>query len=253
MLWDEEWHPGVIGIVASRLVERHRRPVVLIALDGERGRGSGRSIEPFDLLAGLSACERHLLGYGGHAAAAGLEIGRAQLEDFARALDAHAAERLCEDDLIAVERVDALVGGPELGMELAEELARLAPFGKGNPPVSLMVSDAVLCDVQAMGEGRHARFTVRSHGAHARAVCFGRGVSLGVAEGQPALATFTLEVSEWGGASEPRLVLRQVAPAERAPVAPGRSKRAPVAPARSEGAAVPAVPAEEPNGELVLF
>jgi single-stranded-DNA-specific exonuclease len=213
VLWGEGWHPGVIGIVASRLVESHGRPVVMIALEGERGRGSGRSVEAFDLLAGLSACAGHLDRYGGHAAAAGLEIERERLEGFARALDAHAAELLCEEDLLAQERVDALVAGTQLGMELAEELSRLAPFGKGNPSVSLMVEDAVLRNIRTMGEGRHARFTVHSGAAHAAAVAFGRGASLGVREGQPAQATFTLEVNEWRGVSEPRLVLRHAAPA----------------------------------------
>lgn len=213
VLWGEDWHAGVIGIVASRLVESHGRPVVMIALDGERGRGSARSIEAFDMLGGLTACERHLVRYGGHAAAAGVEVERASLEELALALDAHAGEVLCEHDPSPLERVDALVGGEQLGMSLAEELAQLAPFGKGNPPVSLMVRDAVLCDIRAMGEGRHARFSVRSEGVHARAVAFGRGTSLGVAEGEPAQVTFTLEVNEWGGAVEPRLVLRHAAPA----------------------------------------
>lgn len=246
VLWGEGWHAGVIGIVASRLVETHGRPVVMIALDGERGRGSGRSVEAFDLLAGLTACEPHLIRYGGHAAAAGVEIERDRLEDFARALDAHAGELLCEEDLVPVERVDAVVGGDELGMELAEELAQLAPFGKGNPGVSLMVSDAVLCDIRTMGEGRHARFAVRSGDAHARAVAFGRGASLGVHEGESALATFTLEVNEWNGVSEPRLVLRHAAPAPAHEVAD-----APPLPAE-ESAREPE-PFETPTGELVLF
>ena len=77
MLAQEGWHPGVIGIVASRLVERSGRPVVLIALDGETGKGSGRSIEAFDLLAGLNACAEHLRRFGGHRAAAGVELDRA--------------------------------------------------------------------------------------------------------------------------------------------------------------------------------
>jgi single-stranded-DNA-specific exonuclease len=233
VLWGEGWHPGVIGIVASRLSERHGRPVVMISLDGERGRGSARSIEAFDLLAGLSACEQHLVRYGGHAAAAGLEIERARLESLACTRNAHAGELLCEEDLIPLERVDALVGGDDLGMELAEELSLLAPFGKGNPVVSLMVRDAVLCDIRTMGEGRHARFTVRSEGAHARAVAFGSGASLGVSEGEPALATFTLEVNEYNGVSEPRLVLRHAAPAD----------------AVGDGE----VTVRAPAGELVLF
>jgi single-stranded-DNA-specific exonuclease len=209
VLAGEGWHAGVIGIVAARLVERHNRPVVLIALDGGKGRGSGRSIGAFDLLGGFNACSEHLLGHGGHRAAAGLEIEGDRVAAFAAAMDAHAEGVLQPSDLVAVERVDAVVDGEELGMELAEELQTLAPFGRANPGVSLMVADATFHDPHAMGEGKHVRFTVRSRGARARAVAFGTGGKLPVQDGQPAEATFTLEVNEWRGVSEPRLVLRQ--------------------------------------------
>jgi single-stranded-DNA-specific exonuclease len=209
VLAGEGWHPGVIGIVASRLAERQRRPVVMIALDGEVGKGSGRSIEAFDLLAGLTACQEHLLRHGGHRAAAGLEIERDRVQAFAAAMCDHAERVLDGQEMVAVERVDAVVGGDELGMTLAEELQRLAPFGRGNPGVSLLVKDATFRDGRAMGEGKHVRFTVESHGARARAVAFGTGGRLPVDDGAPAEATFTLEVNEWNGVSEPRLVLRQ--------------------------------------------
>jgi single-stranded-DNA-specific exonuclease len=212
VLAGEGWHPGVIGIVASRLVERHRRPVVMIALEGDAGRGSGRSVEGYDLLAGLTACAEHLGRYGGHSAAAGVELERDSVPAFAAALDAHAGRALSPDDLIPREHVDAIVGGAQLGMELAEELAGLAPFGKGNPAVSLMVSGALLRDVRPMGEGKHARFTIESDGVHARAVAFGNDGKLGVAEGEPVDATFVLEINEWNGVSEPRLVLRHAQP-----------------------------------------
>jgi single-stranded-DNA-specific exonuclease len=214
VLGGEGWHPGVIGIVASRLAERYRRPVVLVALDGETGRGSGRSIEGYDLLAGLTACAEHLERYGGHSAAAGVELQRGELAAFAAALDRHAAGALSAQDLIPRERVDAVVGGRQLGMELAEELATLAPFGRGNPAVSLMISEAVLRDVRPMGEGKHARFTIESEGVHARAVAFGCDGGLGVCDGESIDATFALEVNEWKGASEPRLVLRQARPVQ---------------------------------------
>jgi single-stranded-DNA-specific exonuclease len=213
VLAGDGWHPGVIGIVASRLAERHRRPVVLVALDGDAGRGSGRSVEGYDLLAGLTACAEHLGRYGGHSAAAGVELERSSVAAFAAAFDAHAAAALSPEDLIPRERVDAVVGGAQLGMELAEELAMLAPFGMGNPAVSLMVRDAVLRDVRPMGKGRHARFTIESDGVHARAVAFGNDGKLGVRDGEPVDATFVLEVNEWNGASEPRLVLRHAQPA----------------------------------------
>ena len=86
VLAGEDWHRGVIGIVASRLAERHHRPVVLIALDGDRGTGSGRSIPAFDLLGGLDACAEHLARHGGHRAAAGLEIERDRVPAFAAGL-----------------------------------------------------------------------------------------------------------------------------------------------------------------------
>jgi single-stranded-DNA-specific exonuclease len=246
VLAGEGWHGGVIGIVASRLAETHHRPVVLIALDGDRGRGSGRSgCEAFDLLAGLTACGEHLSRYGGHRAAAGLEIERERLPGFAAALEAYAAGALGARDTAPVERVDAVVDGSDLGMALAEELQGLAPFGQGNPPVSLLIEDATFADVRPMGEGKHSRFTVCSRGGRARAVAFNTGGRLGVAEGEPARATFALEVNEWGGVSEPRLVLRHA----RALGAPRIEDRRP-APARARRGS-PAAEDEQP--ELVLF
>jgi single-stranded-DNA-specific exonuclease len=258
VLAGEGWHPGVIGIVASRLVELSRRPVVMVALDGASGRGSGRSIEAFDLLAGLTACGAHLTRYGGHSAAAGLEIERARLEVFAEALAAHAGSVLAPRDLVPVERVDAVVGGAELGMTLAEELQTLAPFGRGNPGVSLMVSDATFADARPMGEGKHVRFTVESGGARARAVAFGTGGRLPVPDGEPAQATFTLEVNEWNGVSEPRLVLRRAqarAAPEPAAAAIEVLPRAQRIPERAEDPAPEtlAQPRETSAGELVLF
>jgi single-stranded-DNA-specific exonuclease len=232
VLAGDGWHPGVIGIVASRLVERSRRPVVLIGLDGQTGRGSGRSVEGFDLLAGLDACAQHLLRHGGHRAAGGLQIERGQVDAFACALAAHAASVIDPADLVPVERVDAVVDCGELGLGLAEELRSVAPFGRGNPTISLMVSGARVADARPMGEGRHVRFTVQSQGGRARAVAFGVGSRLPVAEGEPVQATFTLEVNEWNGVIEPRLVLRELAPAEEA----GEPE-----------------PIAEPERELVLF
>jgi single-stranded-DNA-specific exonuclease len=267
----EGWHAGVIGIVASRLVERSGRPVVLLALDGDRARGSGRSIEGYDLLAGLRACAPHLERFGGHRAAAGVELASAAVHGFAAALAEHAHCALSGLDLLPVERVDALIGGAELTMALAEELARLAPFGRANPPVSLMVKRAAFADVRPMGEGRHVRFTLRSPGARTRAVAFGNGGRLPVAEGEPVAATFSLEVNEWNGVSEPRLVLRRAALARKREPAADAARCAPAQPlaqpAPDAGGQPPPAGREElqgsapergrphqsPEGELVLF
>ncbi len=206
------WHPGVVGLVASRLAERHHRPVVVVSLD-ERGggRGSGRSIPGFDLLAGLEACAEHLEGFGGHRAAAGLELRAAALDAFREAFAAHAASVLGPEDLVRTERIDAMVGGAWLGLDLAEELGRLAPFGMGNPGVRLLVPAARVRDVRAMGEGKHARFSLHSGAHRALGVAFGRA-RLGVGEEEPVDAAVRLEVNRWNGSVEPRVVLRELYP-----------------------------------------
>lgn len=208
------WHPGVIGIVASRLVEKHHRPVVVVSLDGEGGgRGSGRSIPGFDLLAGLEACSEHLTGFGGHRAAAGLELEEANLEAFREAFVVHAASVLGPEDLKRTERIDAIVGGASLGLDLAEELRRLAPFGMGNPGVRLLVPSARVRDVRAMGEGKHARFSLHSGAHRAVGVAFGRS-TLGVGEEDLVDVAVRLEVNRWNGAVEPRVVLSELYPRE---------------------------------------
>ncbi len=208
VLWSEDWHPGVVGIVASRIVERQHRPAVLVALEGESGSGSGRSIPGFDLLGALAAGAAHLRRYGGHRAAAGLTIDVAQLEAFRAAFEAHAEAVLTPDLLEQVERVDAVVSGHELGLGLAEELEALEPCGMGNPSPRLLVPGGRFDDVRAMGEGRHARFSVISGGVRARAVAFGCDGHVTDDPAQPLDATFRLERNAWNGAVEPRLVLR---------------------------------------------
>jgi single-stranded-DNA-specific exonuclease len=217
VLAGEGWHPGVIGIVASRLAERHHRPVVVISLDSEGGgRGSGRSIPGFDLLAGLEACSEHLESFGGHRAAAGLQLRAENLEAFREAFAAHASSLLGPDDLRRTERIDAMVGGADLGLDLAEELQRLAPFGMGNPGVRLLVPSARVRDVRTMGEGKHARFSLHSGAHRALGVAFGRS-QLGVGEDDPVDAAVRLEVNRWNGSVEPRVVLRELYPREARP------------------------------------
>jgi hypothetical protein len=138
VLASPDWHEGVIGIVASRLVERYGRPVVLIAIGDEGAKGSGRSIPAYDLHAGLSACAGELEKFGGHRAAAGLSIDPLRIERFAELLAEHAAAALDGQDMGRAVHVDAVVAPSELSLELADELARLEPCGLGNPGVTLL-------------------------------------------------------------------------------------------------------------------
>jgi single-stranded-DNA-specific exonuclease len=208
----EDWHEGVIGIVASRLVERYHRPVVLIA-GGERDwKGSGRSTGAFDLHAGLAACSDQLVRFGGHRAAAGLSIDPARVEEFATAFAAHADTHLPEADLRPVTVVDALVHGSELTLDLCAELARLAPFGLGNPGVTLLVAGCELSDVAAVGDGKHLRFRVRDGARDAgSAIAFGFGRQLDrLRQEVPFDIAFRLEENQWNGTVAPQLVVRRV-------------------------------------------
>jgi single-stranded-DNA-specific exonuclease len=209
----EGWHRGVIGIVASRLVERFHRPVVLIAgTDGE-WTGSGRSIPAFDLHAALGACAVHLERWGGHRAAAGLSIDERNLEPFAEAFAAHAGEVLGDDDLVPVAHVDAAVDGRELTLGLSEELAKLAPFGLGNPAVRLLVGGCEVSELTAVGEGgKHLRVGLKANGrALPGGIAFGRGGELDRLR-RPTLydVVFKLTINRWNGTEAPELRIERV-------------------------------------------
>jgi single-stranded-DNA-specific exonuclease len=207
------WHPGVAGLVASRLVERHWRPVILISIgEGGIGSGSGRSIPAFDLLGALRECRGHLAGFGGHRAAAGLRIESDRIEGFRREFIELARAKLEPADLVRTESVDAVVSADSLDYRVAEELERLAPFGKGNPDVRLLVPAARISDIREMGEGRHARFALHSGSAHALGVAFDANGSLAAVGGEPVDAVVHLELNQWNGAVEPRVVLRDLYP-----------------------------------------
>ena len=210
VLASQDWHPGVIGIVASRLAETHQRPVVIVALDGEEGSGSGRSVPGFDLLAGLEACSEHLLRFGGHRAAAGCTVAASSVEAFAASFEKYCAAIFVDQPVGAVDHADAVVGGDGLSIELAEQLNRLGPFGIGNPKPRLMIPGARLDGARTMGEGKHLRCTVNSAGLRIGAVAFGTARLPDGAD--TALDVVgSLEVNRWRGAEELRFVIGQTA------------------------------------------
>ncbi|MCS7305969.1 MAG: single-stranded-DNA-specific exonuclease RecJ [Thermoguttaceae bacterium] len=177
VLADSQWHPGVIGIVASHLAEKFHRPVILIACDptGQRpGIGSGRSIPGLPLPEALAACREHLLGFGGHAAAAGLRIRPEQIPAFREAFCqfvAHSLDPQQQGELW----IDAEAPLAALTLRTVEQMERLAPFGYGNAR-PLLCSSGVLRqgDIRVMGaERRHLSMYLTQHGVRMRAVAFG--------------------------------------------------------------------------------
>jgi single-stranded-DNA-specific exonuclease len=213
VVWGEDWHEGVIGIVASRLVERYHRPVVLIAGKDGLWKGSGRSIPSFDLHGALGACSTFLERFGGHRAAAGLSIAPDRVEAFAEAFAAQAEGLLSPDDLVPATVVDAVLPrGAKLTLELCEELRALAPFGLANPDVTLLAPGCELGELATVGDGKHLRFRVQRDGRDAGgAIAFGQGTKLDRyrREGRYDVA-FRLQENHWNGTVSPQLVVRRV-------------------------------------------
>jgi single-stranded-DNA-specific exonuclease len=207
----EGWHPGVVGIVASRMVRKHGVPAVVISIDGETARGSARGVPGLDLHEAISSTASLLEGFGGHAAAAGLQIRPGKIAEFREALSLAVVAQIGEDPAAVPERIDAVAGGQELALELAEELGRLEPCGKDNPSPSLLIPSARITDLREMGEGKHCRFSVVSGRARAAGVSFGR-TGFDVEEHEPVDVLAELSVNHWNGSSQAQLRVIDVVP-----------------------------------------
>jgi single-stranded-DNA-specific exonuclease len=180
VLADRGWHPGVIGIVAGRLAEKYRRPVVMVSWDQlgvKPGIGSGRSVPGFDLHAALDACSEHLLSYGGHAAAAGLSLQEARIESFRHDFCEYADAEISEDDRVAEILIDAEAPLGAFTLNMVGQIEQLAPFGQANARPILSTSGATLAEApRTIGSsGRHLSLQLRQHNVTLRAVAFGGG------------------------------------------------------------------------------
>ncbi len=210
VLCSELWHPGVIGIVASRVVERFHRPTVLIAVKEGIGRGSARSIDGFHLVNALQECADHLLKYGGHRQAAGLSIEADRLPAFSQAFAAVAAQKLTDEDILPRCRVDAVVSLSELSPEAAKGIEVLGPFGPGNPePVFASYDLAARSQVVASKrEGRAGHLKLRFASApRLGAIGFGMADQLPLTQQKVDLA-FQLSVEQWNGMEQLSLRLK---------------------------------------------
>lgn len=157
----EGWHPGVIGIVASRLMERYGRPAIVISTENGEGRGSGRAPSGFNLHGALAACSSCLIRSGGHAAAAGLLVEEEKIGAFRAAINAWAVREYPVPEPGTL-KLDAAVRLGELDLASVRQLSRLAPFGSGNPVPLLLVQNAVVDGLWPLGsEGRHTRVRLR--------------------------------------------------------------------------------------------
>jgi single-stranded-DNA-specific exonuclease len=204
VLSSPEWHAGVIGIVASRVVEQIHRPVLLIAEDPEtgRGRGSGRSIPRFNLYEGVHACSDLLERYGGHRQAAGLEVRLDRIDSLRTAFNVHARSVLSPDDLIADVAVDVEIALGEATSELCRILRRCGPFGMGNPqPVFVVRGARCQGSPRQVGSGQHLQFMLSADGVQLPAIAFRMAERLRSVDfaSVPFDVAFQLHEDHWNG------------------------------------------------------
>lgn len=212
VLAGENWHPGVIGIVASRLTDAYGVPAVMICLDGENGKGSCRSIGSFNLYEALSECSGCLEGFGGHAMAAGITI-RADMVD-------HLREKLGEyylahpDSSVSALEAELLVDNAGLlSMECVESLDLLEPCGNGNPRPMLYLDGALLEQVTPIGGGKHLRMRVSALGESFDCVFFSQTAeALGARAGQTVDLVFVPQINEFRSRRSVQLVVTDLRP-----------------------------------------
>ncbi|HUS72661.1 MAG TPA: single-stranded-DNA-specific exonuclease RecJ [Sedimentisphaerales bacterium] len=174
VLASENWHGGVLGIVASRIVDKFYRPTIMLCVEDATAQGSGRSIPGFCLLSAIGACSQHLIKFGGHKMAAGITIEAAKIEQFANLFEAHAKKSLREDDVVAKLYIDAVAPLSEFRKDTVSELQLLAPFGQGNPrPVFVTKGVRLASPPRRVGiRGDHLQLVITDNTASIRCIGF---------------------------------------------------------------------------------
>ncbi len=216
VLWGEGWHPGVIGIVASRVVERFYRPAVLVAVEGRVGRGSCRSIPAFDVHDALAALERYLVRFGGHRLAAGFEIATSDIPAFAEGFEEYAAARLDETSLRPAARVDGYLPLGAVNPGLARDLALLEPTGEGNPAATFYARAEVTEEEQRVFKDAHVEVNVGPGRTKIRGIGFNLARDGGKLEGGEYGFVYTPTLDRWRERERLELRLAHIVPVNAA-------------------------------------
>ena len=173
----EGWHPGVIGIVASRLIERYYRPTVMITIENGQGKGSARAIAKFDIYQALRACQDLLLQFGGHKYAAGLTIAAENIPEFKRRFEAVCQEMIPEEDLIPKIKIESEISLDEITPDVVASLKRFAPFGPKNNRPNFFSRGLDVMDVPRIVGSNHLKFRAGQGGVSFEAIGFNLGAA----------------------------------------------------------------------------
>lgn len=212
VLAKEGWHNGVIGIVASRITERFYRPCILISLTNGVGKGSGRSIESFNLFDALTECDKLLTTFGGHSVAAGLGINEENIAEFERKINEYAESVLKPEDMVQQVKIDRILSGGELSLGTVSRLAALEPYGMGNEKPVFAVKNARAVSVAGVGaENRHLRLMIEKDNTRVACIGFGMGEYASIVKsGDMIHLAFRLDINSYRGSDTVQLVLTDI-------------------------------------------
>lgn len=217
VLKGQNWHNGVIGIVASKLCEKLGKPCILLSEENGKCKGSGRSIDGFNLFDALSDSEEILTAFGGHALAAGLSISCENVPAFTERITAYAKKHITSDMLIPKLAVDCVINPSHINLEWANALKKLEPFGNGNETPVFVLQNAKIVSVNAVGlDGRHLSMRIEKDGININAVWFGMGTAKEeLSAGKMADFAFTLNINTYNGTESVQLIIKDIKKQDR--------------------------------------
>ncbi|MCK9555858.1 single-stranded-DNA-specific exonuclease RecJ [bacterium] len=211
ILEDKDWSTGIIGIAASKLAKKYNRPVIIFGFEKGMWKGSGRSIEKFNLIREIERFDALIDSYGGHEMAAGLSIKPENFENFKREFEMRVNKAINEDDLIPVLNISALAELTEINHVFLDEITRLEPFGQGNPePVLATLNAEVAADPQVVG-GKHIKFNVSKDGYALNCIAFDKAGELGeIRRGALLDIAYKVKENNYMNKRQPQLILQDV-------------------------------------------
>ncbi len=216
----DNWHHGVIGIVASRITEKYCRPSILVSFEGNEGtlgspedvgKGSGRSIKGMNLVDALFYCEEHLVKFGGHELAAGLSVTRGSLRAFRDKINEYARNNLTAEDMVPTVEADCEIDFSDVSLALAKGIQMLEPYGVGNPVPVFVLRGVTVNEISGISDGKHTKISFGDGVRSLSAMYFSVSPKdIGIYVGDSVDVMFNIDINEWGGRESVQLIIRDI-------------------------------------------
>ena len=207
----ENWHHGIVGIVSSKITEKFYKPSILFAVEGDEAKGSGRSIDNFNLFGALEKCSDLLEKFGGHELAAGLSMKASKIDEFRKRLNECCADQIDVCKTAPTILIDAAIKVPYINIDTINDINRLQPFGVDNPTPVFLARGLKIHRISAMSEGKHLRMTLLRDGKYLDSVGFGMGEYVNhLKQGDFIDVAFGLDINDYKGFQNAQLILKDI-------------------------------------------